>query len=87
MYSFTYRYQGQMINTVMDHYIIDGYDYYRIEHDGDYCTIMASGKPNMFNKMTWVQIFNQSERIGPRDLIQAMGEGLLEAGIGRAMKL
>jgi hypothetical protein len=33
-----------------------------------------------------VQIFNQSERIEPRDLIQAMGEGLLETGIGRAVK-
>jgi hypothetical protein len=87
MYSFTYRYQGQLFNTVMDHYIVDGYDRYRIKTDEDYCTIMATGRPNIFNKTTWVQIFNQHERIEPRELIQAMGEGLLEAGIGRAVKL
>jgi hypothetical protein len=86
MYSFSYSYEGQVIHAVMERYIIDGYDRYRIEHDGGFCIIMASRRPNIFNKVIWVQIFKQGDRIEPQALIQAMGEGLAGAGISKLVK-
>ena len=56
----------------MERYIIDGCDRYRIEHDGGFCIITASRRPNIFNKISWVQIFKQGERMEPHNQLVAL---------------
>ena len=85
MHLFSFIYQSQKLHASVEHYIIDGYDRYRISHDDGFCFIMISRRPNIFNKITWTQVFNQGEHMEPQEKIQAMGDGLLAAGIQTAV--
>jgi hypothetical protein len=79
MRSFTYQYQGQILHSIADNYIVDGYNRYRVSLDGGYCVIAPSGYPGPDGSIIWVQQNYYGEFILPNELLQALGQGIEKA--------
>jgi hypothetical protein len=76
---FSYLYEGQSHNALTDHYLIDGYKYYRIVMGDKSCIIGPSEIPDEKGQIIWVQKINAGDLIEDSELIQSLGEGLHNA--------
>jgi hypothetical protein len=78
---FTYTYQGQIHTALSDHFLIEGYKSFMISSGELNCTIMQSEIPGPGGTIEWMQKSQPGELPIPRELIQALGEGLHDAEV------
>ena len=82
MQVFRYQYQDETCESDAVMFLDRSFTYYRIKMgDGLECTIASSGVRGPDNKTIWVQSHKPDEKVLSHDLIQALGEGLENAGI------
>jgi hypothetical protein len=74
MQSFKYFYQNRFWDASYEHYLVEGYNRYRIYlTDGMTFTIARFG----LDPKLWVQVHSEEDRnIISQDLVQGVGEGL-----------
>jgi hypothetical protein len=82
MQPFTFRYKSEIRKSQAARFMDEGYQCFLVTtSSGLELTIVPSGLPGSENKTIWVQTHKPGEKIHPHDLVQALGEGLENAGI------
>jgi hypothetical protein len=82
MQTFRYYYNDETYESEVMMFLDGSFTYYQLKmSDGLECTITSSGIRCPENKTIWVQSHKPDEKVLSHDLIQALGEGLENAGI------
>ena len=78
MQPFSYTYQGQTLEALVEHFTQDLYNRYKITFDGETIVITPGAIRALGEKTIWVQTEGP---VKPEYLIHAIGEGLVLLGI------
>jgi hypothetical protein len=81
MKTFTYQYNGENFQSLVEYYM-EGQDHrYRVQIGENFSVIVPSGFPGPNNSIVWVQSHKGNEIVLDHGLVQAIGEGLERSGM------